>query len=273
MVEHGEGPERPRSVTFWVDACWRPAVLVSDLYDHPDLYDALLPVEAHVPFYVDLARQQAGAVLELACGTGQLTIPVAQQGLPTVGVDLSAAMLTVARQRASTAGTSVGFVQADMRQFSLGREFDLIFVARNSLLHLLTTEDLVAAITAVRRHLAPKGIFAFDIFNPDVRRLAGPRGERTPAMEVLTTTFGTLTVEETRDYNPATQVNHGTWYISTPDKRDAWIVPLVLRSIFPQELPLLISAAGLELVSRFGELSRAPFGPGSRVQVCVCRRA
>ena len=42
--------------------------------------------------------------------------------------------------------------------------------------------------------------------------------------------------------------------------------------IFPQELPLLISAAGLELISRFGELSRAPFGPGSRVQVCLCRR-
>jgi len=256
-----------------VDACWRRAVLVSDLYDHPDLYDALLPVDAHVPFYVDLARQQAGAVLELACGTGQLTIPVAQQGLTTIGVDLSATMLQVAKQRASTAGTSVGFVQADMRELSLGRKFDLIFVARNSLLHLLSTEDLLAALTAVRRHLTPKGIFAFDIFNPDVRRLAGPRGERIPAMQVVTATFGTLTVEETRDYNPATQVNHGTWHISTPDKRDAWIVPLVLRSIFPQELPLLIAAAGLELVSRFGELSRIPFGPGSRVQVCLCRRS
>lgn len=59
----------------------------SELYDHPDLYDALLPVGAHVPFYVDVARQQAGAVLELACGTGQLTIPIALQGLPTVGLD------------------------------------------------------------------------------------------------------------------------------------------------------------------------------------------
>ena len=59
-------------------------------------------------------------------------------------------------------------------------------------------------------------------------------------MEVTTATFGVLSVEETRDYDPETQVNHGTWYISTPDTRDAWIVPMVLRSIFPQELPLLI---------------------------------
>ena len=86
-----------------------------------------------------------------------------------------------------------------------------------------------------------------------------------------TANFGPLCVEATNDYDSATQVNRGTWYISTSDERDAWTVPLVLRSIFPQELPSLLSCAGLELVSRFGELSREPFGPGSRVQVCLCR--
>jgi hypothetical protein len=54
--------------------------------------------------------------------------------------------------------------------------------------------------------------------------------------------------------------------------RDAWVVPIVLRSIFPQELPLLLSAAGLELINRFGDLSRSPFVAGSRMQVCLCRR-
>jgi hypothetical protein len=92
-------------------------------------------------------------------------------------------------------------------------------------------------------------------------------------MEVSTGAFGSLCVEATHDYDPATQVNCGTWYISAPGKRDAWIVPVVVRSIFPQELPLLVSAAGLELVSRFGDLSRGPFGPGSLSQVCLCRRA
>ena len=225
-----------------------------------------------MPFYVDLARQQAGAVLELACGTGQLTIPIALDGRPIVGLDQSQRHADVAKRRASEAGASVTFVQGDMRDFALGREFNLIFVARNSLLHLLSTEDLLAALTAVRRHLAPDGVFAFDIFNPNVGLLARPPGQRFPVMEVNTATFGPLSVETTNDYDAATQVNRGTWYISTPEKRDAWIVPLVLRSIFPQELPLLLSAAGLELVSRFGELSRAPFGSGSRVQVCLCRR-
>src|SRR5688572_28947939 len=103
--------------------------MISDLYDHPELYDELLPVGAHVPFYVDLARQQAGAVLELAWGTGQLTIPVAALGLPVVGLDQSSAMLNVARRRASAASASLAFVQGDMRDFTLGRDFDFIFVA------------------------------------------------------------------------------------------------------------------------------------------------
>jgi SAM-dependent methyltransferase len=245
---------------------------VSDFYDHPELYDALLPAGAHVPFYVDLARQQAGAVLELACGTGQLTIPIASLGFPTVGLDRSRAMLNVAKRQASTGKASVWVVQSDMRDFALDREFSLIFVARNSLLHLLSTAELVAAFACVRRHLAPDGVFAFDIFNPNVTMLARPVGQRFPVMEVDTASFGSLRVEATHDYDSATQVSRGTWHISTPERQDAWVVPMVLRSIFPQELPLLLSAAGLELISRFGELSRSPFEAGSRIQLCLCRR-
>jgi len=142
---------------------------VSDFYDHPDVYDVLLPARAEVPFYVDLARQQAGAVLELACGTGQLTIPIALCGLPTVGLDQSAAMLKVAKRRAAEVNAAVALVQGDMRDFALDREFDLIFIARNSLLHLLSTTDLHAAFSAVRRHLTP-----------DVRMLARPSARRFP---------------------------------------------------------------------------------------------
>jgi SAM-dependent methyltransferase len=246
--------------------------LASEFYDHPDLYDELIPAGAHVPFYVDLARQQAGPVLELACGTGQITIPVASSGVRTLGLDRSAAMLEVAKRRASAVSAAAAFVQGDMRQFAFDREFSLIFAARNSLLHLLSTMDLLAAFTAVKRHLAADGLFAFDIFNPDVAKLARPFGQRFPVMEVDTPTFGRLRLEETYDYDASIQVNRGTWFLSTPERRDAWILPMVLRSIFPQELLLLLSAAGLELISGFGDLSRTPFTAASTTQVCVCRR-
>ena len=247
--------------------------MISDLYDHPALYDSLLPASAHIPYYVDLARRQGGEVLELAYGTGQLAVPIALAGLPTVGLDLSAAMLNTATERAATARVSVEYVLGDMRKFDLGRRFALVFIARNSLLHLCSTEDLLAAFTAVRRHLAPDGIFAFDVFNPDVRLLARPTGQRFPVMTVQTELFGALSVDGTHDYDFATQVNRGTWYVSAPGKPDAWVLPVVLRSIFPQELPLLLAAGGFHLVSRFGDLSQQPFGHASPLQVCLCQTA
>jgi len=242
------------------------------LYDHPDVYDAIFRPEGHAAHYAALSERYPGPVLELACGTGQLTIPLARTGQHVVGLDASRAMLEAAERRGESAGLQVEYVESDMRTFELGRSFRLIFIARNSFLHLSEPADFVRTLTAVRRHLASDGVFAFDIFNPDVRLLARPAGQRFPVMEVSTASFGSLRVEATNDYDSATQVNRATWYVSTPDRQDAWVMPLALRSIFPQELPLLLSAAGLELVSRFGELSRVPFGAGSRVQVCLCRR-
>src|SRR5581483_6560792 len=146
-------------------------------------------------------------------------------------------------------------------------------IARNSLLHLHSTGDLLAAFGAIRRHLAPGGIFAFDIFNPNVRLLAMPPGQRLPAFEVETESFGKLSVEAKTDYDSATQVGHGRWYISAPGKPDAWVLPLDLRNIFPQELPLLLAAAGLYLKRRMGDLSQTPFNSNSRFQVCACTAA
>lgn len=245
--------------------------LNSSLYDHPALYDALLPAAAHVSYYVDLARQASGDILELACGTGQLTVPVASTGLPTVGLDLSAPMLAAAKQRATARRVSIEYVPGDMRNFDLGRKFALIFIARNSLLQLHSTEDLLAFFAAVRRHMAPGGIFAFDVFNPNVRLLARPSGQRFPVFQVETEPFGKLSVEETIDYDSATQVGRSRWYISAPGNPDAWVLNLQLRNIFPQELPLLLTAGGFQLKSRRGDLSEAPFNSTSRFQVCLCQ--
>jgi 2-polyprenyl-3-methyl-5-hydroxy-6-metoxy-1,4-benzoquinol methylase len=195
--------------------------LNSDLYDHPALYDALFPVRGHLPYYMGLARQASGEILELACGTGQLTVPIASEGLPIAGLDLSTPMLNRATERAAAAKVSVEHSPGDMRNFNLGRQFGLIFIARNSLLHLHSTADFLATFAAIRRHLAPEGMFAFDVFNTNMQRLARPAGQRFPVMQVETQLFGTLSVEETHDYDSATQVNRGRLYVSAPGKPDA----------------------------------------------------
>jgi SAM-dependent methyltransferase len=247
--------------------------LNSDFYDHPALYDALLPVRAHLPYYAELARQASGDILELACGTGQLAVPLASAGMHITGLDLSEPMLRSARERAAAANASVEFALGDMRSFSLDRQFALIFIARNSLLHLHSTEAILACLATVRRHLSPGGIFAFDIFNPNVGLLARPAGQRFPVMQVETEAFGQLSVEQTNDYDAATQVGRGRWYVSAPGKPDAWVLSLDLRNIFPQELPLLLGAAGFHLKSRAEDFVQTPFNSASRMQVCLCQAA
>jgi SAM-dependent methyltransferase len=269
-IEAGEAGER---LWYTIEIPERFGAMTSDIYDHPALFDALFPARAHVPYYVELARRASSDVLELACGTGQLAVPIAAAGLPIAGLDLSEPMLNTARKRAADERVAVEYLLGDMRKFDLGRQFGLIFIARNSLLHLHSTEDILATFAMVRRHLAPGGTFAFDIFNPNIQLLARPTAQRFPVMQVETELFGTLSIEGTNDYDAATQVNRGCLYVSAPEKPDAWVLPLVLRSIFPQELPLLLGATGFHLERRVGDLSDAPFDSGSRLQVCVCQAA
>ena len=243
------------------------------LYDNPEVYDALFGPDGHAAHYSALADRYPGPVLELACGTGQIIVALARRDRDAVGLDISRPMLAAAERRAAAAGVEVAFAEGDMRAFDLGRQFGLVVVARNSLLHLSTADDFAATLGAVRRHLAPGGVLAFDVFNPNVRLLAQPPGERAFVMRAPSAEYGELTVEATSDYDAATQVNRATWYISAPGRPDAWVAPLHLRSIFPQELPLLLAAGGFRLLSRAGDLAGAEFTSASPRQVCVCELA
>ena len=246
--------------------------MTADLYDHAALYDALLPMGADMrDHYVALAHRANGPVLELACGSGQLTVPLAAAGAEVTGLDLSTAMLARARARAEEAGVRVELVEGDMRTFDIGRRFALVVLCRNSMLHLAATDDILSLFDAVRRHLTSDGVFAFDVFNPDPVRLARRPDDRQPLMTVDDSPFGRLDVDVTMAYDAATQVNHATWFVSTPSKRDAWTLPLDLRCIYPLELPLLLERGGLELVSRHGAFDGRPFTSASPRQVCVAR--
>jgi SAM-dependent methyltransferase len=243
------------------------------LYKNPDLYDALLPVsENQLHFYVTLARRcPSGGVLELGCGSGQIIVPIAATNAPAVGLDNSPQMLTAARHRARAAAARVEFVEADMREFQLGQQFSLIFIARNSLLHLTEQNEFAALFGTVRRHLLPDGVFAFDIFNPDLSMAARSSTERFPVMRKASQLYGELTVEATSDYDALSQVNRATWFISTPEQQDAWVAPLHLRWVFPQELTAMLAANGFRLERRDGDYSGGDFTRASRLQVCQCR--
>lgn len=241
------------------------------LYDHPALYDLLVHPGPCERFYCGLTRETGGPVLELACGTGRLTMPLARTGQDVTGLDASAAMLSAARAKAATESGSARFVQGDMRSFDLGRRFALVIVSCNSLCHLTDNEDMAAALGQVGRHLAPGGLFAFDIANPHIRDLAHLEGVNVQ-LDVAARP-GVVRREELVAYDPVQQVRVVQWQVHEPGRRTRTFAPMCLRAIFPRELPLLLKAAGLDLIARHGDFEGGPLTGGSPNQVCLARAA
>ena len=258
------------------------------LYADPALYDCLFGhagdsasvadqrlrqvMAASEKFYIEQAHAGGGRVLELGCGTGRMTIPIAQRGADIVGADLSPSMLQRARAKAAAAGLELELVIADMRRFDFGTRFSSILIPGNSLLHLLTIEDLRRCFACVRRHLSRGGKLAFDVSKWDLSRLTREPGERHSVLRVAHPERGEITVEEISEYDAAEQVRRIVWYLSIPDKPDFKIVEYRLRVIFPQELILLLDCAGFRLETRYGEFTREAFTSTSPRQVCVCSR-
>ena len=140
-----------------------PSREIDCIYRSGGRYDLLFPrADRDLAFWIAQAGQYGDPVLELACGTGRLAIPVAERGFRVTGIDYSKAMLKEARQKSAALGVQVEWIEADMRAFDLGETYTLITLPANALGHLLTLGDFEACLGSVRKHLAPGGRFVID---------------------------------------------------------------------------------------------------------------
>src|SRR5689334_17980245 len=123
------------------------------------------PITGDVPFYVELAREADGPLVELAVGNGRVAIPVARAtGRPVVGIDSSRAMLEQARARAVEEGVELDLREGDIRELDLEEPAGLIYCPGRSLLHLPTWADRRRCFERVAESLRPDGRFAWNAF-------------------------------------------------------------------------------------------------------------
>jgi SAM-dependent methyltransferase len=235
-------------------------------------YGAVPTLGPDVDFYRALAREAAGPVLELGCGTGRALLAIAADGIPCTGVDLSPTMLNALR--AKRPPRTLRLAQARMQDFDLGTDrFTLIFSAFRAFQHLYTVEDQLACLARVRHHLAPGGVFAFDVFNPRLDRTAlveEPEGAtlrfRLDGDEVtryeavkrdLAAQILTVRMRYERRKGGAVVAND--------------VVEFRMRWFFRFEIEHLLARAGFEVVSLFGDFDRKPFGAGSPAMIWIAR--
>lgn len=228
-------------------------------------------------FYADLAEVMGPRVLELGCGTGRVSIAMAERGAEVLGVDTMAPMLVRARERLDKARVEVRarvrFSRGDLRTIRRKERFDLVVSPFNVFMHLYTRQDLERALATVAAHLRPKGRFVFDVRVPQVVELARhPEKVYSGGTLKLASNGRKYRYRERFDWDPIAQVQMVEMaFVGADDPSDFHLTPLAHRQFFPAELEALLHYNGFEVLERFGDFDGGELGPESESQILLCR--
>ncbi len=227
--------------------------------------------------YRQFAKRCGSPILELACGTGRVLLPLARKGYRVTGVDISPAMLDVARRRVEAAGLGerVTLVEQDMRRLDLPERFNLVLIAANSFAHLPTQEDQLAALDRIRRHLRPEGLLVMDVVNPDPVRLMEANGQLRLEKEITDPTGGRRLLKfVARRMDWAAQTLHVTFIVDEMDdggRVKRTVFPFAMRLVYRYELELLLRLAGFRVEAVYGSTDLDEFGGDSPQMIAVAR--
>ncbi len=244
---------------------------VGNLIYDANIYDGLNTDLVDLPFYLKwLPKKQEAKILELCCGTGRLTIPIAQAGYRICGVDITPSMLEKAREKATAANLAIEFIEADIRELDLPEKYDCIFIPFNSIHHLYQTNDLLKAFQLVKRHLKPGGQFLFDCFNPNIQYIVEGEKQEMLIAEYTTEDGRNVQIKQQMRYETASQINRIEWHYFINGTFDS-VQKLDMRMYFPQELDAYLSFCGFDIIHKFGSFEEAPFSNQSDKQIFMCR--
>ena len=206
-----------------------------------------------VPFYVELALEADGPIVELAVGSGRVAIPVAEAtGRPVLGIDTSPAMLAQAGERAEAAGIQLELREGDMRDFQLDEPAALVYCPFRGLLHVPTWAGRRQVFERVAASLRPGGRFAWNAFAFDhaVAARLDESHQAEPVPHSLRYAVGDNRIDITLDGSGTSSL----WWAT----KNEWLG--------------LIDVAGLEVEALYGGFDRTPFTDESREYVWVTRR-
>jgi SAM-dependent methyltransferase len=275
-------PEDSRA-TDDAEAGCREHFVDADLYDYDYRHR-----RADINFYRQLAGDRMafakGPVLDLACGSGRLLIPLLRDGHDVIGLDRSEFMLAAAVKRVRRLGRCrrqrCVLVRADLRSFAFRTEATLTVAAFHSVQHLLTDDDFLRFLAAARASLVKGGWLAFDVLPPDPAWLG-----RDPDRRWGRTTFRHPTTRQTyvyttnHRYDPQSKLLFMRLYYQPVDGQgrpcgQEHTVRLCHRQYTPDEVTEMLKRAGFRRIALFAGfdgrlLEDTPDGADEHVYVSV----
>ena len=197
----------------------------------------------------------AGSALELAIGTGRIAVPLAERGVPVVGIDLSAAMVARLRAKRDDLPVTIG----DIATTGVDATFSLVYLVFNTVMNLLSQDAQVACFRNAAKHLAPRGVFVVECMVPELRSL--PPGATVVPSHVSDSAYGF------DEYDVAQQglVSHHFALVDGEWTRAS----IPFRYVWPAELDLMAAMAGMRLRDRWSGWERSPFTSESTKHVSV----
>ena len=249
----------------------------------PRNYDIEDNSDTGIAFYAALAQETGGPVLEIACGTGRVSIPIARLGFAVTGLDIVPGMLAQARRK--SAGLPTCWVEGDARTFDLGERFRLIFLTGNAFQAFLTRADQEALLERVRAHLHDDGLLAFETRNPrwdaDTSSATGDlwanleTRDAEEDWQTYTDSSGRdVRMSKTQVYDHVAQILHWTTYRRwrEGDQEQTKITRIAVRYTFPQELAALLYYNGFTIIRQYGDWNLEPLTAASTSIISVCRK-
>lgn len=240
-----------------------PVYLYDDVFRYDLVHGRFADSEAF-RFYRKQTELYGSPVLDLACGTGSLLIPLAESGVEITGIDISDKMLAECERKSKDRNTAVLALKGDMRCFDLSRKFKLVLIAGNSFQHLESDEDITNCLECIKRHLQPGGRLVIEVFNPFVPLLMRDSGKRYMVGE-----FENNILSEEMTYDPANRTSRVNWHFWDRITDSTTELTFSTREFFPEEMDAIIQSHGFSIEDKFGDFDGSRFSETSPKQIIV----
>lgn len=240
----------------------------ADYYNQvAELYDACIQVDFDVPFFLAEAVRTQGAVLELMSGSGRVSLPLIQAGVPLTCVDFSDGLLTVLRHKLDALGLSAELHLLDVRELALSRQFELIFIPFHSFPEVTAVEDEQRVLERIADHLSATGRFICTLHNPPVRLRSADQPYGLWLKRSLPNGQGRVLLWGSQHYESEREIMTVTEFFEVYDPANVMqarhLVELTFRLLTRAQFEAMATKAGFRVEALYGDYSYADFDESS----------